>query len=80
MEDRRSNSLGKFFYYLGIGFLILCLRTGIIKEPSIEVLKTLWYTFGYVFTQVIWLALAIMFTEDLYKWVKKKVFNNDKSD
>lgn len=79
MEGRHQNSLDKFFYYLGVGFVILCIRTEIIWKPSIDVLIALWYTFGYVFTHDIWLALVIMFSYDIYNWVKKKVLKNDKS-
>lgn len=71
--EERPHSLRIFFNYLGIGFVILCIRTGVILKPSVEAVKALFYTLTSVFTHDIWLAIAIMFSHDLYQWLKKKI-------
>lgn len=73
MAERQNTSLRIFFNYLGIGFVILCIRTGVILKPSVEAVKAVFYTLISVFTHDIWLAIAIMFSHDFYQWIKNKI-------
>lgn len=73
MEDR-PHSLKRFFNYLGTGFFILCLRTKVIPNVSVENFITLGNTFAFIFPQAILLASILMLVEDFYLYIKDKYF------
>ena len=73
MEDEKAkNSINFFFIGMGIAAVILSLRIGLITGVSVKSVKTLWYTFMYVFMQAIWFGLAFMFIVDLYKKITNR--------
>lgn len=78
--QERPPSLQRFFNYMGLMWVILALRTDVVKSPTIENIKALWFTFAYIFPLGILTALVLMIVEDFYfKHIQKKIFKNDRS-
>lgn len=73
IEERNHNSIRNFFYFFGIGFLILCIKVKIKGLPPMETIRVLFFTFGYIYIISIWFGLAGMFTIDVYLQLKKNL-------
>lgn len=71
-DNKAKSSLHFFFRCMGISLIILSVKTKAIYEVSVITIKTLWYTFLYVFMEAIWFGLAVMFVVDLYKYIKNR--------
>ncbi len=67
----RKDTIQKFFFLTGVGFMILCVKVEIKGYTVIETLKTLFFTFWYLFTISMWVGLAGMFCADAYLFLKK---------
>lgn len=75
IEDKNHTSIKNLFYFFTIGFIILCIKVKIKGLPPMESIKTLFFTFGYIYIISIWFGLAGMFTVDIYIAIKKKLEN-----
>lgn len=73
IENKSHISVSNFFYFFGIGFLILCIKVKIKELPPMESIRVLFFTFGYIYIISIWFGLAGMFTVDIYLQLKKNL-------
>ena len=71
-NEKARNTIHFFFRGMGIAAVVISFRISLITGISVSAIKTLWYTFLYVFMEAIWFGLAVMFIIDLYNYIKKR--------
>lgn len=71
MEEESSKIIAVFFKYMGLGFFALCIKVSVVNKVSYELVRSLWYTFMYCFTLAIWMGLVVLFTQLIFKYIKK---------
>lgn len=75
MENESSRIIKAFFLYMGVGFVILCIKVNLIKDLSYTTVRALFLTFIYCYTIAIWIGLAGMLTTLMYHYIKKNSIN-----
>lgn len=78
MHNTDNHTMRNFFRYMGVGFVIICIKTKIQDRNVVLVLKDLFDTFTYCFTAAVWIGLSGMFTTDLYYYIKKNSMTEKK--
>jgi hypothetical protein len=75
--NQHKKPIENFFKYMGLGFLISCIKTDYANMKPMDVLEVLSLTFMYNAIIGIWIGLAQMFGIDLYHLVKKNYGKNE---
>lgn len=68
-----TNSIRNFFKCMGGGFFVLSIKAVSVEQISFDILRTLFFTFMYIFIVSIWIGLAGMFAIDIYLYLKSKI-------
>lgn len=71
MNDRNHKSITRFFAAMSFSIIVLSIKIEIKGFTVIETLRSLFFTFWYLFTVSIWVGLVGMMCADMYEEIKK---------